>query len=212
MSWVTAGAHHLFLQTFKKKCRSHYITMTTFKSFQRRKLFHCCALMKIILCLNTSFSYALKSVGGKIKKSVPQTVTISYDTILISVCILWLAFRSKSYSLCIICSVMCIFCCKRYFLPPGTMKLNSEWLTLILCKSQCVILITVSGWLCDLCKGICISNRCRDQENQENSGCQCLLILCYYKMRNGLCRWQTLESIQQFRGNRVISWPKLKRN
>lgn len=139
MSWVTAGAHHLFLQTFKKKCRSHYITMTTFKSFQRRKLFHCCALMKIILCLNTSFSYALKSVGGKIKKSVPQTVTISYDTILISVCILWLAFRSKSYSLCIICSVMCIFCCKRYFLPPGTMKLNSEWLTLILCKSQCVI-------------------------------------------------------------------------
>lgn len=50
------------------------------------------------------------------------------------------------------------------------------------------IFTTASG---KVCKEICNLSRCVDQENKENSRCHCLL--CYYKMRNGLCSWKTLR-------------------
>lgn len=169
--------------------------------------------------------FCLIEWGKENKVSATDVTRISYiilQSVFLSV------FFDKSYILYIICSVLCAFyvllCCKRNF-PLGTIKLMLESEQFDICKPQFVTFTTAYNQLSMYSNrwgtvqgNLQLKVRQIDQENQDNSGCQCLHILCFYKLliehvRNECGgRWKTLESTQQLRGNRAASWPKWKRN
>lgn len=195
----TSGAHHLFFPGYNAG-------PITSPSNHVEKQFHCA-----LWTLHTDLP--LRVWKGKPEISARDRIKITYIAAMITVYILRnLAIHALHFYVSPVCKIYIFL--QRQLFPANCNLSYPPPLHIII-----FFFTKASGKLYNQCKRNCMSQRFVDWDKsikQWVSVPPYWLLLQENKKNktnwNGLCNWEIEVSIQQWRGNRVISRPKWKRN